>query len=85
MSWQLYCTTFVDFYVVLMHGQFNCFFFSLLIEYVQNPSVEAWKGYIYVVALVCANMAQALFNNTYMYIAFRLGMRLECKIWELME
>ncbi|XP_055339686.1 multidrug resistance-associated protein 1-like [Paramacrobiotus metropolitanus] len=53
---------------------------SLLITFVQNKDIEPWKGYVFAAALFSSTFCQAIFNNNYMHVAFRTGMRVEAAL-----
>ena len=47
--------------------------FSLLIEYVADPQVQNWKGYLYAIILTLTAMVQTVFNSQYFHRMYVVG------------
>lgn len=52
----------------------------LLIEYVENPSIPTWRGYLYASILLGVAIIQALFGNQAVHITFVVSMHVRTAI-----
>jgi ATP-binding cassette subfamily C (CFTR/MRP) protein 1 len=58
-----------------------CFFcFSLLIGFVEDPTQESWKGYLYAAILTITAMIQTLILGQYFQRMFIIGMQIRTSI-----
>lgn len=53
---------------------------SLLISFVEDPTVESWKGYLYAIVLTVTAVVQTLFLSQYFQRMFVVGLQIRTAV-----
>lgn len=57
-----------------------CIVFSLLISYTTDPSVENWKGYLYIALLFVSTVVSSTLSQQNFHLSNTLGMRIKAAV-----